>query len=256
MDSKGMFCWYELTTTDTRAAERFYRDVVGWTARDAGHPDMEYTQFLAGDVPAAGLMALSDEAKARGAKPAWVGSIAVADVDEMADKVVAAGGRLYRAPADIPGIGRFAVAADPQGVTFVLFRDHMGGTILPVVTGRGSIGWRELVADDGPAAFAFYSGLFGWTKAGEVDMGPMGLYHLFGVAGGAEIGGIMTKPPGVPSAFWTYYLMVDGIAAAMARVTSAEGTITNGPHQVPGGLWMVQGRDPQGATFALLSAQA
>ena len=34
---EGMFCWYELMTTDMAGAERFYRDVVGWGARPAGH---------------------------------------------------------------------------------------------------------------------------------------------------------------------------------------------------------------------------
>jgi len=28
-----------------------------------------------------------------------------------------------------------------------------------------------------------------------------------------------------------------------------------GPHQVPGDLWIIQGQDPQGANFALVSAK-
>lgn len=255
-ESKGTFCWYELTTTDTRAAERFYCDVVGWGARDAGVADIDYMQFLAGDVPVAGLMALPADASARGATAAWVGSIAVDKVDACADRVIAAGGQVHRAPADIPAVGRFAVVADPQGVTFVLFK-AITDTVLPAVTGPGSIGWRELVADDGAEALAFYADLFGWTKVRDFDMGPMGLYHLFAAsAGGEAIGGVMTKPPNVSSGFWTYYILVDGIDAAVARLPSAGGTVLNGPHQVPGGLWMVQGRDPQGAMFALLSPQA
>ena len=34
-----------------------------------------------------------------------------------------AGGKVFKAPSDIPGIGRFAVVADPYGGTFMLFRD-------------------------------------------------------------------------------------------------------------------------------------
>ena len=37
--------------------------------------------------------------------------------------------------------------------------------------------------DDGPSAFAFYSGLFGWTKAEAMDMGPMGIYQIFAIDG-------------------------------------------------------------------------
>jgi predicted enzyme related to lactoylglutathione lyase len=32
------------------------------------------------------------------------------------------GGKLWVEPRDIPGIGRFAVAADPQGASFAVFR--------------------------------------------------------------------------------------------------------------------------------------
>ena len=30
------FVWYELMTSNALAAESFYRDVVGWSARDSG----------------------------------------------------------------------------------------------------------------------------------------------------------------------------------------------------------------------------
>ena len=33
---QGNFVWYELMTTDTKAAQAFYADVVGWKAQDAG----------------------------------------------------------------------------------------------------------------------------------------------------------------------------------------------------------------------------
>ena len=67
-ESRGKFCWYELMTSDPDAAERFYRDVVGWGARDAGHPEMRYTLLTAGEVPVAGLMALPEEARAAGGR--------------------------------------------------------------------------------------------------------------------------------------------------------------------------------------------
>jgi predicted enzyme related to lactoylglutathione lyase len=84
----------------------------------------------------------------------------------------------------------------------------------------------------------------------------MGTYQLFALASGGEpIGGMMTKPPHVPAPFWTYYFQVDGIAAAVARINAAGGTIINGPMEVPGGSWIVQALDPQGAMFALVSAK-
>jgi predicted enzyme related to lactoylglutathione lyase len=46
---------------------------------------------------------------------------------------------------------------------------------------------------------------------------------------------------------------VSEIRAAEARVKAAGGQIINGPHEVPGGAWIVQCLDPQGAMFALVA---
>src|SRR3546814_2512971 len=35
-----------------------------------------------------------------------------------------AGGKIHRAPSDIPGVGRFAVVADPQGAMFMLLQPN------------------------------------------------------------------------------------------------------------------------------------
>jgi predicted enzyme related to lactoylglutathione lyase len=100
----------------------------------------------------------------------------------------------------------------------------------------------------------FYSDLFGWTKADTVDMGPMGIYQLF-AAGGDAIGGMMTKTPQSPAPFWLYYFNVDAIDAAVERITAAGGKVIQGPHEVPGGSWIVQALDPQGALFALVATK-
>lgn len=252
----GQFAWYELMTTDAAAAEAFYKAVVGWNARDASRPGMTYTSFLAGSTPVAGVMSLPEDACAAGARPGWLGYVVVDDVDACAVRVTDAGGQVHRPAADIPGIGRFAVVADPQGAAFVLFKGVEYGSVPAAIPDQpGYAAWRELMAADGESAFSFYSDLFGWTKADAVDLGPMGTYQLF-AAGGAAIGGMMTKPPSLPAPFWTYYFRVDSIEAAVSRIQAAGGTIINGPHQVPGGDWIVQGLDPQGAMFALFSPRA
>ena len=118
----------------------------------------------------------------------------------------------------------------------------------------GHIGWHELHAGNGESAFAFYAGLFGWTKAEAMDMGPMGIYQIF-ATGGAPIGGMMTKTPDTPAPFWLYYFNVEAIDAAIARVTAAGGRIALDPHQVPGGSWIAQCIDPQGAMFAMVGGK-
>jgi hypothetical protein len=68
-------------------------------------------------------------------------------------------------------------------------------------------------------------------------------------------GGIYRKRAGQPgpAAYWVPYAYVISAAGAARRVTAAGGKIVNGPMQVPGGGWIVQGLDPQGAFFALHS---
>lgn len=264
-NTQGNFVWYELMTSDPAAAKSFYCDVVGWTASDmeyAGMPGFTYTVLSADGTQVAGLMQFPDDAREAGAPPFWIGYIGVDDVDAMADKVAAAGGAIHRAAADIPGVGRFAVCADPHGAVFCLFNgmpgdngdDGSGAEAAPMTPGH--VGWRELMAGNLDEAFAFYSGLFGWTRGEAIDMGPMGTYQLFNV-GDMSIGGMMTKPAEVPAPpHWGYYFTVPKIEAAMERVKTAGGTVINGPMEVPGGAWIIQCTDPQGAYFALVAPPA
>ena len=249
---RGRFVWYELMTNDMKAAEAFYSRVVGWEAQDAGKSsECAYTIFSVGELPVAGLMEVPTEARARGVKPAWVGYVGVEDVDDFALQVTYAGGAVRRAPDDIPGIGRFAVVADPQGAVFMLFKGSEDGQGSQPAPGKpGHIGWHELHAGEWQSAFAFYSKLFGWTKAEAVDLGAMGLYQTF-ATDSVPVGGMMTKVEAVPAPFWLYYFNVDDITAAVARVKDAGGQVLHGPQQVPGGSWIAHCLDPQGVIFAL-----
>jgi uncharacterized protein len=252
-DMTGKSVWYDLMTNDTKAAETFYTSVVGWSAKDSGMADRSYILFSAGPAMVAGLMPIPDDVRAMGVPPCWSGYIAVEDVDAYAARVKSAGGAIRRAPEDIPGVGRFAVAADPHGAVFLLFKG-MGGPGPALVTpgAAGHVGWHELYAGNLDAAWAFYSGLFGWTKADAMDMGPMGIYQLFAI-GGVPVGGMMTKPQEIPVPCWAYYFNVETVDAAVARVKQGGGKVVHGPTEVPGGSWIVQCFDPQGAFFALVA---
>ena len=47
---KGKFGWYELMTSDTKAAGKFYSDVVGWTTKEMSSGEgQQYTTFNLGD---------------------------------------------------------------------------------------------------------------------------------------------------------------------------------------------------------------
>lgn len=243
------FVWYELMTTDVDAAEAFYREVLGWSAKDAGQPDMRYLILSAGEHMAAGLMAIP--AGCEGG-PGWSGYIGVDDVDAVTARVAAAGGTVHRAPDDIPEVGRYSVVTDPQGAPFMLFTPVSEDPAPPPAGTPGHVGWHELCAADWPAAFEFYAALFGWTRDEAVDMGPMGTYQMF-AAGGPAIGGMMNKPQEMPSPAWQYYFTVDEADAAADRVATNGGRILNGPMEVPGGYWILNCLDPQGAIFALVA---
>jgi len=244
---QGQFFRYDVMTTDTKAAARFYREVIGWGTQDAGHG---YSLFTVGDRGVAGLMAIPEQAK--GVPPCWMGYIWADDVDAMAARLEKEGGKIHRPPTDVAGVIRFAVVADPQGAGFLIAKG-MNPDAKPLAIGTpGTIGWRELYAAEWKSAFAFYEKLFGWTKADAIDMGPMGTYQLF-ATGAQPVGGMMTKPDAVPVPNWGYYINVEAIDAAAARVKAAGGSILNGPHEVPGGQWIIQCLDPLGAYFALVA---
>src|SRR3984893_8645684 len=251
-NTHGKFVWYDVMTSDTKAAQSFYCNVIGWDATDSGMTDRSYTLLSMGPTMVGGLMPIPEDARKAGVRPAWMGYIGVDDVDVYAKRVMAAGGAIHRGPEDIPGVGHFAVAGDPNGAGFMLFQGASDEAPAPAPAGTpGHLGWCELHAGEREGAFAFYSGLFGWTKAEAMDMGPMGVYQIFAIHG-APAGGMMTKTPQMPGPFWLYYFNVEAVEAAMARVKDAGGQIIHGPMQVPGGSWIAHGLDPQGAIFAMV----
>jgi len=251
--SQGDFCWYELMTSDQQAAESFYTQTIGWTAADAGMPGMTYILFKVGEALAAGLMKLPDEVLESGGRPGWLVYVAVDDVNEMAERMAQDGAAIHHAPEDIPGIGRFAVIGDPQGAVFCLFHGEGEPPETPAKDTPGTIGWHELYTEDLDAGFDFYSRHFGWEKLDAMDMGPMGVYQLFG-KNGIAFGGMMKRPAEMPNPAWSCYFIVDSADAAMARATGAGGQIMTPTMEVPGGMWISQGLDPQGAFFAVVSA--
>lgn len=247
----GKFAWYELMTSDTEAAGKFYSNVVGWSTHEIsggeGHP---YTTFNLGEVGIAGMLKLS-------AHTGWIGYIVVADVDAHVDKVVEAGGKLWKPATDVPGMLRFAIMSDPQGAAIALFTANpaMPSPQRPAPPTPGTIGWHELYTTDLEAGFNFYSKLFGWTKVNDMEMGSNGVYRTFDEGDHKQMGdgGMMTKAPHIPVSCWNFYFNVDSIRTAADRVKTGSGVVLNGPMQVPGGGWIINCRDPQGAMFSLVS---
>ena len=257
-DQHGAFIWYELLTSDADAAADFYAKIVGWRARDFGG-GMDYRLLSAGGVDVAGLMALTPEMA--GMKPGWLGYIGVDDVDAAAGRIKDAGGSIHVPPTDIPDVGRFAMVADPQGVVFYVMRgisDQKSEAFKPTADGHGA--WNELVTTDQAAALDFYIGQFGWEKGDALPMGEAGDYR-FVHHHGDMIGAIMNRfdnsnsTENAQPAQWNYYFRVPSIATAVETIRGNGGTITFGPQEVPGGDFVINATDPQGAAFGLVGAE-
>src|SRR5262249_15970466 len=106
------------------------------------------------------------------------------------------------------------------------------------------------------AALRFYQQLFGWEEAGSMDMGPgLGTYQMFGW-NNRPVGGMFNKPPQMQGpSFWLPYIKVADSKKVAAAVPKLGGKIVNGPMEVPGGDWIAQGMDLQGAFFAVHSTK-
>jgi hypothetical protein len=250
---QGKFIWYDVMTTEPKQGAAFYSHVVGWEAQEFPMGDgSPYTVFRKGSTMVAGLMAIPDEMRKAGMKPCWSGYIAVDNVDAMAKRITEAGGTIQRPPTDIPNVGRFAVAADPGGGVFLIFKPSSDESPVPHdAMAPAYIDWHELYAENLDREFAFYAKLFGWTKDQAMDMGAMGVYQIFAI-GGVPSGGMMKRAPQIPVSCWNYYIGVDSIEAAAGRIKERGGQVVMGPQEVPGGAWVVQARDPQGGAFALI----
>jgi predicted enzyme related to lactoylglutathione lyase len=252
----GDFIWYELLTSDADMAGDFYSEVVGWSVGDSGQEGMDYRILSMPTGQVAGLMALTPEMEANGARPCWMGYIAVEDVDACAGRIEAAGGGMHVPPTDIPGVGRFAFVNDPQGVMFYIMNDSSGqesNAFAATEPMLGHCAWNELSTTDPEAAKAFYGTEFGWVQDGDMDMGPLGKYEFWWDREKRfMLGAVMPKMAEMPVPFWTYYFRVADIDKAVETIKANGGTIMVEPMEIPGGDFSLNAMDPQGAAFALV----
>jgi predicted enzyme related to lactoylglutathione lyase len=255
MNKHGDWIWYELMTTDADAATRFYGAVVGWSVARPTADGLDYREITApsGEM-VGGMLTLTPEMTTEGARPAWVGYLAVDDVDRAVASITKSGGQVLMPAHDLPGVGRFAMVADPAGAPFYVMRGTVERTSHAFAGSdgprAGHCAWNELQTADPAAALSFYTAQFGWARDGELDMGHGGKYHL--LRHGPQIGGVMAQAPGVPRAGWSFYFRVADIDAAVAAIAAGGGRMMVGPIPVPGGDFAVHGLDPQGAAFAVV----
>jgi uncharacterized protein len=243
------FVWYDVITSDVEAAKSFYGAVLGWTFTNQ-RPD--YVVVHVDGAGVGGIMQRPDHLKDM--PPFWSGYIHTPDLDAACAELKSQGGKVYREPWDIAGVARMAVVSDPTGAAFNIMQPLMPDNgARPAVGAQGTVGWNELHAGDLGAACTFYESMFGWQKSSAMEMGGgVGTYQMYKI-NGEELVGMMKASPYMPMPAWLFYFNVDGIDAAISRIQKAGGNITMGPHEVPGGNWIVMAQDPQGAHVCFLS---
>lgn len=258
---QGSWIWYELMTPDFSASKAFYEAVVPEWNFSAGPPEANGYGFIANDDSGmtGGVMSLTPEMCEHGARPCWLGYIGVDDTDASVTAIEAAGGKCLMPARDVPMAGRIAMVADCCGAPFYIMTPSPppgGGesTSFSAEKRMGRCGWNELMAGSAANAIAFYTGLFGWSLPDAMDMGEMGKYQFI-AHDGVTIGAIMGKTPDMPQPMWNHYFWVPSISDAHAAITANDGQVINGPMEVPGGDWIVQGIDPQGAMFNLVGSK-
>jgi predicted enzyme related to lactoylglutathione lyase len=237
-------------TTNPNAAEKFYDAVVGWTSEPAPNSPQPYTQFKrSGGAAVAGLM---ERPAGMNMPPFWSMYIAVPRLEETVAEVKRLGGSELSGLIEVPTIGRLQMLKDPQGAAFYIIQPEPRDNPPDRDPQIGEASWLELMTTDVPAAMRFYQQLFHWEPSETMDMGDLGTYQMFN-RGPRMIGGMMTKPKELAQAppFWAIYFLVPDIDAAARRISANGGKVVNGPLEVPGGDRVLNGVDPQGASFAL-----
>jgi uncharacterized protein len=251
----GRPVWYELMTTDTAAAETFYKKVVGWTSAPFDKSPNPYTVFSrAGQVGIGGLM---KRPEGMNMPPFWSMYIGTPKLEDTVAHIKRLGGSELSPIIEVPTVGCMQMMKDPQGAAFYIIQPESGEERPETAPEVGDASWHELMTTDAEAAMKFYSQVFGWQPGETMDMGPMGKYYMFNRPHGM-IGGMMNKPPELAHVppNWGIYFRVPDINAAAERIKANGGQILNGPMEVPGGDWIVNGMDPQGAAFSLHAKKA
>jgi len=121
-DEPGTLTWSELTTRDPKAAEAFYTQMFGWTAKhSAAAAVMDYTEFSVNGKPGVGMMAMPDGMPAN-VPSYWMPYFMVSDLDASLAKAQTLGANVMVGPNAIPDGARFAILQDPQKAVFALYQ--------------------------------------------------------------------------------------------------------------------------------------
>jgi hypothetical protein len=192
-----------------------------------------------------------------GQPTAWVTYVSVADADETAERVRAAGGTVMVEPMDVEDLGRMAIFADPTGAVFGVWqpRSFAGADL---VNEPNSLCWNEVLTRDADTDKAFYPAVFDWDATRPSFEGAPETYTVWELAG-RPVGGMMQMSEGMFPAevppHWSVCFAVADTDATVAKARELGATVIAEPMDMPIGRFagLV---DPQGASFTLMQSAA
>lgn len=246
-NTSGRFVWHDLMTTDVKGAVAFYTELFAWKTTEVEMGgNSKYTMIKAGSRDIGGIVHLDPK---QGVPTHWIGYCTVADVDAAAKRAAELGGKIGVPATDIPNVGRFAVIEDPQGGHLSPFKSKDEAPEDEGMPAVGTFCWDELLTSEPAAAVKFYEDIFGWTHT-DMDMGPMGTYHVL-KRGERMAGGIMKKPMAESPTAWLAYVAVEDVDASAKRAESLKAKIVVPAQDIPkiGRFSVIQ--DPTGGFVSL-----
>lgn len=229
--SDGRFSRYELRTKDVLGARTFYDRLFG---DDFGSEHVT-------------IVALPEQAAARGAPSHWLGCVGAPNVEDVAGRIVQLGGQRLGPTREGSGGSKQAALRDPFGAV-------MGITSAVAPTHPSRVAWHILHTTDEQAAFAMYADLFGWTAGESMDMGPqLGSHQMFAWKDSRENVGSVANTALRPHVHrhWQFYFAVDDMAASLANARELGAHVLE-PVTTPAGVTFAACDDPQGAAFGLV----
>jgi uncharacterized protein len=235
----GTFVWHEQLCADSKQAQDFYTQLLGWEIEVWKPGEMDYAMISSGGQMHGGFHQAPDGVPAH-----WIGHVQVESVDDTIERATTAGGKVVNGPIDMPEVGRFAVIADPQGAVVSAYQPSGEGP-----QGAGVFVWDELGTQDVDASERFYGAVFGWTTT---DMGPdYGGYKIF-QTGETRVGGLMKLPDTSIPSMWAPYVATDDADATVAKAKELAGSVVLEPMDVPAVGRIAVLKDSTGAVFGII----
>ncbi len=246
----GKPIFLELVTPDLDASELFYGQMFGWRFRATEDKAPDYAVATINDHPVAGLIR-REVAGPLTRKPAWLTMFSVRDAD--ATKVLAEqyGAHVVRPPKDIPGLGRQAIYADPQGAIFGTLVSVSGDPEDELVP-LGQWIWSSLHTTDPDTDAGFYQSIFSYQVFDLPDDNGGG--HFMLASDEYARASVNRLPAGQAYRYpyWLNYIRVLNTDDTITKLRALGGKVIVPPHSDRHGGQIAVVSDPNGAAFGLL----